>query len=282
MGGFDEGVVELIWLDCGATSDKKGLGTTGLFHSAFLPDIYSHSHISWLSFLACLKPSPPVIMSQTDELGVFGWGYIFPNRVKSAPNVILQKGLETQDRRPGQTHEKDDPIHLWISLKNNPDETKWDLALTAHSSLETISPIIHMTCVSGMVSNKGCIMNSLAWWTPHNENALQSCQACCFNGLISEAIIVNTSQRRHLEHSGEVAWSTLVLVAYWLICEGRWVMTRKSEWQRPSLGKRRNIGDIILNEAVRWTRTGVETTLYGLTTERGCKRQNFLVYLNYS
>lgn len=144
--------------------------------------------------------------------------------------------------------------------KNNSGGTKWDLALTAHSSLETISPIIHMTCVSGMVSNKGCIMNSQACWTPHNENALQSCQACCFNGLISEAIIVNTSQRRRLEHSGEVAWSTLVLVAYCLTCEGRWVMTKKSEWQCSSLGKRRNIGDIILNETTWWTGTGMEAT----------------------
>lgn len=74
--------------------------------------------------------------------------------------------------------------------------TKWDLAMTAHSSLETISPIMHMTCVCGMVSNKRCIMNSGAWWLPHNENGLQHCQACCFNRLISVAIIVNTSQQR--------------------------------------------------------------------------------------
>lgn len=170
-----------------------------------------------------------------------------------------ERSRNTEQTSPQETHEKDDPIHLRILLKNNPDDTKWDLALTAHSSLETISPIIHMTHVSGMVSNKGCIMNSLAWWTPHNENTLQSCQACCFNGLISEAIIVNTSQQRRLEHSGIVARSTLVLVAYWLICEGRWVMTRKSEWQSPSLGKGRNIGDIILNETMWWTRTGMAT-----------------------
>lgn len=41
----------------------------------------------------------------------------------------------------------------------------------------------HMTCVSGT--------NSAACWTPRNESALQS---RCSNGLISEAIIVNTSQ----------------------------------------------------------------------------------------
>lgn len=39
-------------------------------------------------------------------------------------------------------------------------------------------------------------MNSRARRTRRHEKALRSCQAGCFNGLISEAIIVNTSQRK--------------------------------------------------------------------------------------
>lgn len=48
---------------------------------------------------------------------------------------------------------------------------------------------------------------------PHNENARQSCQAHCFNGLISEAIIDNTSRQRSLQHSEMGLSATLVLVA---------------------------------------------------------------------
>lgn len=132
--------------------------------------------------------------------------------------------------------------------KNNPGDTKWALALTAHSSLETISPIMHMTCVSGMVSNKGCIMNSPALWTPHSDNALQPCQARRFNGLISETIIVNTSQRRCLEHRGEVAQSALVV-------GGRSYGQTISMTEPPRLRKRRNIGDMILNETVQFRLT---------------------------
>lgn len=163
--------------------------------SFFQPDFYFHSHISWLSFLACLKYTPPVIMNQTDELGYLDGVIFFPNCIKTAPNVILHKRSTNTGQTSSANTWKRWPNSSASPAKNNPDDTKWDLALTAHSSLETISPIMPMTCVSGMVSNKGCIMNSPAWWTSHNENALQSCQACCFNGLISEAIIVSTSQR---------------------------------------------------------------------------------------
>lgn len=53
-------------------------------------------------------------------------------------------------------------------------------------------------------------MNGVAWQTLHNENILQSCQDCCFNGLIPVAITVNTSQARCLEDSVEVVWCILV------------------------------------------------------------------------
>lgn len=110
------------------------------------------------------------------------------------PMSSFTKGLETPEQKWARwPNSSTDPA------KNNPEDTKWDWALTAHSSLETISPIMHMTRVSGLVSYKGCIMNSQAWWTPHNETAPESCQASCFYELISEAITVNTSQWRHLE-----------------------------------------------------------------------------------
>lgn len=199
-------------------------------------------------------------LNWTEVPGYLDAVIFYSNRVLQMSH--LTKGLET----PGQTWERW-PNSSADPAKSHPDDTKWEPALTAHSSLETISPIMHMTCVSGLVSYKGCVMNSLAWWIPHNENALQSCQARCFNGLISEAIIVNTSQWRRLEAQWEEAWNALVLIAYRLICEGRWVMTIKSKWQNPSLWKRRNMGDIILNEITWRTSTSMETTLNRLTSE---------------
>lgn len=170
---------------------QRGLEATARFHSATQADIYFHSDITWLSFMACLKSALPVIMSQTDEQGYLD-GVIF-FCVKSAPNVILQKVLETYSE---ETHEDDGPIRLQlVPQTNNPAVTKWP------GSDSPLQP-------------------GNTWSV--SENAQQSCQACCFNGLISEAIIVNTSQWTCLQDSGEVAWS-------------QWVMTTKSESRHPSL-----------------------------------------------
>lgn len=110
---------------------------------------------------------------------------------------------------------------------------------TVYSSLETISPLMHMTGVSGTASNKGCIMNSQAQWTAHDESALQSCQARCFNGLISEAIIVNTSQWRRLEQreealSGCLFWVLIYKASYehsvYMSLETKTYRVHNSKW----------------------------------------------------
>lgn len=189
--------------------------------SAFLLDLNTHTlTLVGFSLWSCLKSAATATRQQTNAPGHLDRVMFFQTEKKCSKCHSSQRSRNTAETSSASTWERW-PNSSAAPAKNNPDHTKWDLALTAHSSLETISPIMHMTCVSGTVSSEGCIMNSAGLWTPHNEDALHlwSCHACSFNGLISEAIIVNTSRRRCLEHSGEVAGSPLGLVAYWLVCE---------------------------------------------------------------
>lgn len=141
-----------------------------------------------LGFPSLLKSTLPVMMSQTDEQGCLD-GVIFLcsqcHPSESFRNIFLGKA---RGRWPNS------------SAAHTPNK---------QSSRYQMSP--------------GCdspLQPGNTWSV--SENALPSCQACCFNGLISETIIVNTSQRTCLQDSGEMAWSP-------------WVMTTKSESRRPSL-----------------------------------------------
>lgn len=121
----------------------------------------------------------------------FEWGSTFQTK--------CCKSVSLKSRKRGQTASAN-TWGRWPTLTVNSAKnvcTKWDSAPTAPAlAWKPSAPIMHMTCICGTARNKRCTINSGTRWTPHNENALQRCRARCFNGLVSAAIIVNTSQQR--------------------------------------------------------------------------------------
>lgn len=204
MAGDDEEVLDLNWWD------YRGTKKTG--SHCMIPFCHPSRHLfSLRHYLAFLHGLSQIYSTCHHEpnwwTGVFGWGYLFLcekcsqcHPSESFRNICLRKA---RGRWPNSS----------AARTPNKQSSRYQMSPGCDSPLQPGNT----WSVSG--------------------NALPSCQACCFNGLISETIIVNTSQRTCLQDSGEMAWS-------------RWVMTTKSESRRPSLTKWRNTGDRVLNETV--------------------------------